>query len=50
MSEVSITDKTVGIGLPRLRRGAVGWRSQAPDKMPPVQSSNTSPQNLSFNV
>jgi hypothetical protein len=30
MSAVSVTDKTVGVGLPRLRRGAVGWQTKLP--------------------
>jgi hypothetical protein len=38
MSALSITHKTVGIGLPRLRFGAVGWRIKLPITSHPVQS------------
>jgi hypothetical protein len=40
MSAVSIT-KTVGIGLPRLRDGAIGWRIKLPMKFHPVQIWST---------
>jgi hypothetical protein len=48
MSEVPIANKTVGIRLPRLRYGAIGWRIDPIN--PTVQSSNTSPQQLSSDV
>ena len=32
MSAVSITHKTVGIGLPRLRYGTIGWRTRLSTK------------------
>jgi hypothetical protein len=35
MSEVSITYKTMGICLSRLRCGAIGWRIKLPIKIPP---------------
>jgi hypothetical protein len=38
MSALSITHKTVGIGLPRLQCGAGGWRTRHPIKSHPVQS------------
>jgi hypothetical protein len=41
MSAVSITDKTVGVRLPRLRRGAIGWRTKLPMKFHPVQIWST---------
>ena len=43
MSAVSITHKTVGIRLPRLWCGAIGWRTKLSIKSHQVQSSNTSP-------
>ena len=36
MSEVSITDKTVGVRLPRLRCRAIGWRTKHPIKFHPA--------------
>jgi hypothetical protein len=41
LSYVSITHKTVGVGLPRLWYGAVGWRTRHPIKFHPVQSWST---------
>jgi hypothetical protein len=38
MSEVSITHKTMGIRLPRLWCGAIGWRTNHPIKFHPAQS------------
>src|SRR5882724_1107578 len=38
MSEVSITHKTMGIRLPHLWCGAIGWRTKHPIKSHPVQS------------
>jgi hypothetical protein len=38
MSAVSITHKTVGIGLPRLRCGAIGWRIKLSIQSHQVQS------------
>jgi hypothetical protein len=34
MSEVSITHQTVGIRLPRLWRGAIGWRNPSREEIP----------------
>jgi hypothetical protein len=38
LSAVSITHKTVGIRLPRLWCGAIGWRTKLPIKSRPVHS------------